>query len=479
MASRKTLNARNLEALGASRLAELLLEISAGDAAAKRHLRLALASSVGAPEVAGEVRKRLTTIARSRSFVDWPKKDALVKDLETQLGAIVEHVASVEPDQGLDLLWRFLGLANSVFERCDDSSGRVGDVFHDALGKLGPIAESARVLPEKLADQTYDALTANDFGQYDGLIEILTPALGDRGLSHLKERMIVLSNTPVQRPPEAEREVVGYGMGGPIYADEIAERSRASTVQLALKAIADAQGDVDAYIAQYDEATRKVPKIAADIAQRLIAVDRATEALETIEAAEHPDRPGWNWPQFDWEDARIAALDAVGRNDDAQAARWSCFQRALSAPHLKAYLKHLADDLDAEEQALAYALRYPSVLQALVFLKSWPDLDRAARLVIDRADELDGDRYEILTPAAEALASRSPLAATLLLRAMIDFTLEQARSTRYKHAVRHLEECARLAPAIDDFGGFEVHVDYDARLRDRHHRKTSFYRLIQ
>nr|WP_221177921.1 DUF6880 family protein [Salinisphaera halophila] len=406
----------------------------------------------------------------------WEKKGALIKDLEAQLDAIVERIAPVDPGLGLDLLWRFMSLARSIFERCDDSSGRIGDLFHYALGKLGPIAKSANPAPDKLADQAYDALVANDYGQYDGLIEILAPALGEHGLSHLKERMIELSNTRVQRSPEGQREVIAYGMGGPIYADDMAERSRVMTVQLALQAIADAQGDVDAFIAQYDETTRRVPKIAADIAQRLIAADRAQDALDTIEAAEHRRR---GWPDFDWEDARIAALEAVGRSEDAQAARWSIFERALSASHLKAYLKHLDDDLDAEEQALDQARRHPDVLQALAFLKNWPDLDRAARFVIERADEIDGDFYEILSPAAEALASRSPLAATLLLRAMIDFTLVNARSKRYKHAARHLEECARLASTIDDYQGFETHADYDSRIRDKHRRKTSFYRLIE
>lgn len=478
MASRKTLNAKNLEALGAPRLAELLLEISAGDAAAKRYLRLALADSMGAYEITKEVRKRLTTIGKSRSFVDWHKKGELIKDLEVQLDAIVERVAPSEPNQALDLMWRFLGLASSIFQRCDDSSGRVGDVFHFARSRLGPIAEAAEVSPEKLADQAYAALTTNDFGQYDGLVGILAPALGDKGLSYLKERMVELSNSPVQYPPDAEREIIGYGMGGPIYADEVAERTRVMTVQLALQDIADAQGDVDAYIAQYDEKTRKVPKIAAGLAQRLIAADRAPEALEMVEAAEQDSR-GWNWPNFDWEDARIAALEAVGREDEAQVIRWAVFERSLSAPHLKAHLKRLDDDFEAEETALDYALRYPSVEQALGFLKRWPDWDRAARLVVDRADALDGDCYWILAPAAEALASRSPLASTLLLRAMIDFALDEARTKRYKHAATHLEECARLAESIEDFGGFENHADYEARLRDKHRRKTSFNRLLQ
>ena len=43
MAKKTTLNAKNLEALGAERLAELLIEISTGSAAHKRRLRLELA----------------------------------------------------------------------------------------------------------------------------------------------------------------------------------------------------------------------------------------------------------------------------------------------------------------------------------------------------------------------------------------------------------------------------------------------------
>jgi 4-hydroxy-3-methylbut-2-enyl diphosphate reductase IspH len=68
MSSKKTLNTKNLETLGAQRLAELLIEISTGDAAAKRRLRLELAGASSPDEVAKEVRKRLTVIGRSHSL---------------------------------------------------------------------------------------------------------------------------------------------------------------------------------------------------------------------------------------------------------------------------------------------------------------------------------------------------------------------------------------------------------------------------
>lgn len=53
--------------------------------------------------------------------------------------------------------------------------------------------------------------------------------------------------------------------------------------------------------------------------------------------------------------------------------------------------------------------------------------------------------YEFLAPAAETLAEKHPLAATVALRAMIDFTLNEGRQKRYGYAAQHLATCADLA----------------------------------
>ena len=72
MPPKTTLNAKNLEALGAERLASLLMEVSAGDAAAKRKLRMALVGHQAPAEVSREVRKRLTAIATASPSSDKP-----------------------------------------------------------------------------------------------------------------------------------------------------------------------------------------------------------------------------------------------------------------------------------------------------------------------------------------------------------------------------------------------------------------------
>ncbi|MEB8386659.1 hypothetical protein OO012_05400 [Rhodobacteraceae bacterium KMM 6894] len=473
MASKTTLNAKNLEALGAARLADLLIEISTGSAVAKRRLRLELAGAQSPKEARRVVAKRLTSIARARSFVNWRTRKPLVTDLHSQLRAIKEQIAPADPDEALALAWRFMQVATPLFERCDDGSGIVIGVFHDACALLGEIALAAGAQPELLADAVVEALRDNGYGQYDGLIAILTPALGEEGLAHLKQRIEAIAATPVPVPPKGEWEVVGYGMGGATYAHQMEERARQSMVEMALKDIADAMGDVDGFIAQYDARTRKVPQIAAKIATRLLAAGRAGDALGFIERADMKD----SWVPREWQDTRLDVLEALDRKDEAQTFRWSCFENTLVSEYLRDFLKRLPDfdDVEAEERSMAHAAAYSSLLSALGFFLEWPSPDRAARLLIDRHDEINGDRYELLVPAADALSERFPLAATLALRAMIDFTLSKARSKRYGYAAQHLAECDVLAGRIEDFGTFEAHATYVERLKRDHGRKTGFW----
>src|SRR5271168_17530 len=89
-------------------------------------------------------------------------------------------------------------------------------------------------------------------------------------------------------------------------------------------------------------------------------------------------------------------------------------------------------------------------------------------VALSRSSEIDGNLYYLLDPAAQAIEGKHPLAATLLRRAMIDDTLNRAKSTRYKHAARHLLECQSLASAIQDYGLFETHQAFVARLHAKH-----------
>ena len=485
MASGKALNAANLQALGAPRLADLLLEISTGDAAARRRLRLELAGSAGSADVARQVTKRLASIARARSFIDWQKIKPLVADLEVQRRAILDHVAPADPREAFELAWRLVGCADSVLSRSDDGSGRLAAFFEEAARDLGPLAQAARLEPADLAQRAFEALRTDRHDAWHELVPILAPQLGAGGLDALGRSLEEWQARPVVAPPEHERQVIGWASGsGKIYADEIEARHRRSTAKLVLRQIADALGDVDGYLAQVEAGAREVPGVAAGIARRLLAAGRPQEALDALDAAtprdDDPDLSEWEGElpgALEWEQARADALDTLGRGEEAQAFRWERFAATLQPLHLRAFLRKLPDfeDFDAEQRAMAHALGHANVHQALHFLVAWPDLQRASQLVLDRRRELNGNFYTVLSPASDALDARHPLAATLLRRAMIDFALGQARTSRYRHAARHLRECASLAQRVAGFGDMPDHAAYERGLRAAHGRKAAFW----
>jgi hypothetical protein len=536
MAGRASLNAKNLEALGTARLAALLLQHTQGNAAARRALRLALAEQRGPLEMAQEVRKRLAAVERSSSWLDQKRRDALLADLDRQRLAIAGPIAAHDPDLAVELLWRFLDLASSLQDRCDCSDEGELPLFHQASADLGQVACRAKGSTAALAEQVAAALLENEGGEYDHLIEHLKEALKPEGLEQLRQIMEAKRPPPRSDVKQADGEAASFdGEDEDEAADEAATDGDGSigtpyfdgrdwlvddddfdadfepdfdlddeayddeaeytandddpdldpdpydlrqTVRLAMLAIADALGNAEAYLAEYrdhEPTALKRPLVAARVAQRLTAAGRAEEALALLDAAQplpHQTPPG----PGPWIDARIAALDQLERSAEAQQLRWKFALLRLSSQHLRDYLKRLPafEDGEAQERALDLVLQHPYLGPALEFLHQWPDRRRAARLILARPAELERADEKLLGVVAEALEAEQPLAATLCLRALIEAIVEQARSNRYRHAVRHLASCRRLAGAIEAWGAIPDHNTYISELLYAYGHRAGF-----
>ncbi|MBL4812758.1 MAG: hypothetical protein JKX69_10495 [Rhodobacteraceae bacterium] len=473
--SKKTLNKINLEALGAQRLADLLIEVSTGSAIIKRRLRLELSHNLGAGELAHEVRKRLVALRKSSSFVGWRKRKALITDLNTQVLMITGKIAPEDPTSAFDLLWQFIEMAPSIYERVDDSKGEVGDVFRAAIGHFEDIAPRAFLDADVLAQRVWGAVQANEYGEWDGIITLMAPTLGATGLAKLKAHIEAYAAAPLE--PEEDHEAIQFLRelrGG----GNFAAKRKARFVKMCLQEIAAAAGDTDAYVAQYSAEDLSRKDISAEVAMLLLADDRAAAALDLLFGADHDEQSAG---QDAWDNAIIASLIALGRNDEAQARRWNCFAATLNAVHLRGYLKTLPDfeDVEAEDCAKQHVLKFPDTSTALEFCLNWPDLLTAAQLVTTRAKEFNASHYELLSPAAEALRKRHPLAAVLLWRSIIDYALGQGRSSRYGHAADHLMDCKTLDAEIADYGPNPNHESYVQGLQTCHERKSSFWAKVR
>ena len=451
----------NLERLGARHLAELLVTHAEGDQLLARSLRLALAETDGTSRLAAEIEKRLRTIRRSRGFVAWDKVKELARELDQLRETIAGKLAAVSPADAVAQMRALLDLSGSVFERSDDSSGNLGDVFRQAAADLGRLwATVPDRDPAALAAEVLATVDADGYGVTDHLLEAAGPALGAEGQGELRRLLHArLAGLPRQNDDK----------GG------LNSRGRRETAWR-LAELADLEEDVDAYIEAMDQGGM-AQSHAAEIAERLLAHGRGEAALDWLDR----NGPRHAGEVVRYADLRIAALEALGRQSEAQALRREVFERSLSVTHLREYLRRLPDfdDVEAEQQAITHVLAHKDRHQALAFLIAWPNLEAANRLVLEAIDRLDGGDYVHLRPAAEALVAKYPLAATLLHRRLAEGVLRRAASRYYKYAALDVRACESLSPMLPLGSEVEAHADFMTRLKREHSRKVGFWSLLR
>lgn len=460
MARTKSITPESLAALGAETLAEVLIGHAEADPVLRKKLAMLLAGTAGPAKLAAEIEKRIRTIGRSRSLLEWEKVKPLVQELDHLRATTATRLAAQDRERAIALLWELLGIADTVLERVGDGTGAVEEVFGAAIADLGrlsaapPPRDRAALARRVLAFCERDA-----FGSADALIRHMSEALGPAGRASIRDatQAALKSLPPVPEPNDWQAH------------------TRRRLLGFRLTVLADLEGDPDAYIASIRAGAMENTHT-LEIAERLIGAGRAEEALTWL------DKPRRRVADEDAKDIdlRIAALELLARGPEAQAVRWSHFETSLSAGHLRDYLKRLPDfeDFEAEQKALAVAAAHSEPDRALAFLIEWKALDRANRLVRDRLSALDGATYYVLRPAAEALEEKFPEAASLLYRRMIESVLGRGSSSQYPYAARDLLSAARLAPRLPATPTIETHAAFLARLRKAHGRKQGFWGLI-
>jgi CBS domain-containing protein len=471
----KALNKANLMALSPDTLAELLLEAVKGDAARQRRVRMVLAATQGPETVAVDVRKRFASIRRGRSFISRKSQKKLAVELSDLIRLIETRIAPDAPDKAFDLLWAQLHLAAGIHERTDDSWGAIGDTMRDAMEAIGRIAPLFTTDPDVLADEIFETMTEDGYGAFDHAIHALAPVLGDGGLEVLKARAEITREAPLTAADFANYDYIS----DPSEREARARQARNRSLEIILQDVADLQGDVDTWLAQYTPEQLTFHSIAPAAAARLLEAGRAKEALMLIRTAMEASTTDWIDPR-DMDDMHFACLEALGRTEDLLAALWQRFETRLCPDALRHHLKMLPDfdDIEAEDAARQVVLGFDPVGAALGYCLAVGDMSLAAQVIDRRHGEIDGDAYEILTPMAEALAPERPLSAVLLWRAMIGFALTRQRKGRYGHAARHMQACAEADMRITDYGPHLAHADYVDQLTQEHARKVSFWNSV-
>jgi hypothetical protein len=153
MAENTTNKLEKLIALGAEKLARLVLDAAGRDTGFKRLVAVALAGAKGPKAVAAVINRKIGAIERATGFVEWDRAKTFAADLSMTVKTIVGELGPADPILAAERLLRFIATHEAVFERIDDSNGQIQGIYEAAIDELGPLAAgSPEAERERLPD---------------------------------------------------------------------------------------------------------------------------------------------------------------------------------------------------------------------------------------------------------------------------------------------------------------------------------------
>lgn len=402
-----------------------------------------------AKETIKQLKAKLTALKRTRRFIRWGESAGLARELRDLLCEIEEGVD--DPRIGVDLLASFYTTDRSVFERCDDSSGHVGDVYCYEAREM--FISFAGCCPDKkwLTNLVLKTSLQDDYGVRDVLINSVKAYLPEVQIRDLVARF----------QDRADQE-----------QDEYQCRHFLGLVESLARQLGDAVLFEKTRLAAWGDPSTSA---CVNIAQVYLECGDEQTALGWLERI--PQQEAYHARERD--QLLLEIYNRLGDEEGRAKVAWRSFRSARSATTLKQLLTVVGDDqkesLLAEEVTSILANKSLSLVDA-AFLIEIEDWDAAATYLLDRVDQLNGDFYSHLLPLAEPLETvgRS-LAASILYRALLDSILRRAQPRTYSHGARYLRKLDLLAKCVDDWRSVEPHSIYLEHLRQKHGRKTSFW----
>lgn len=394
-------------------------------------------------------KKKLTSLKRSKRFIDWSGSFGFANELKTMLQDLRGGIT--DPMTGVELVAAFFETDDSIFDRCDDSGGNVGDVFLISAQELFVDYASNCSDNEKIAEILLKLTTKNDYGVRDTLIESASEYLPESVIRSMINRLQKL----------ADKEKDKYG-----------KRHYLMLIESLARQIRDAELFKKTCIASWDELPSAVIIDIARVYLESGDVDTAHTWIKKI--------PEGEYYKAGERDQLLMEIYKVQGNikkfTDLIYKKFRSHRSRVTLQELLDVIGHdKANEVISGEIDLIHAsseLHEPDA----EFLIEAGKVDDAEEYLIKRANQFNGKYYVHLIPLVEAMESENKnLAASLIYRSLLISILERGYTKAYPHGVRYLKKLDKLAVTVTDWQGYDTHEIFKKSLNESHGRKRSFW----
>lgn len=438
----------------ADTLASLLLELATYHPEVQQRLeRMQLADKPD--RLAANFRRTLTAWRRQTRFLDYRASIDWASEVEAWLSQIERELLPRDPMAAVALAEALIACDESVFNRADDSSGRIGDAMRAACRLW--LEAAARC--ESPADAWPARLRRLAEADRHGAREALW-LHADLLLSQAQLREMVAA---------FERELDAAAAAGSPAAGE--HRPAFGALTLLSHALRDPDIHVRATL-------RRSP--------RPNSVQKQDFVLQYLDVGRPADALPWLEDPADWhQHTRLRllaeALKRLGQNDRSGPIQQQVFEQTLSVDDFRTWLGHLAPAAQtaAFARARELALDHDDPVTAARLLVEIGCFAEAEQVLVAEPARITGQDYSWLVPLAKTLeAQHCWRGATAVLRALLDAILAKANSPAYGHAARYWHQLHAIADQSPDWAPLQPHGEYIAALRQKHARKTAFWAQV-
>lgn len=438
----------------ADTLSALLLELASEHPEVQQRLeRLQLADQPD--RLAASIRKTLTAWRRQTRFLDYRASIEWAAEAEAWLSQIERELLPRDPMGAVTLAEAFIECDESIFNRADDSSGRIGDAMRSGCRLWLQAAARCESPADAWPARLRRLAEADKFGAREALW-----LQADLLLSQVQLRDLVAA---------LERELdAAAAVGSPIAGEY---RPALGALTLLSHALRDPDIHVRATL-------RRSPKPNSvqkqDFVLQYLDVGRPTDALPWLE-----DPTDWH-PHTR---LRLMAevLKRLGQMERSGPIQQQVFEQTLSVDDFRTWLGHLAPAAQpvAFSRARELALDHDDPVTAARLLVEISCFAEAEQVLVAEPARITGQDYSWLVPLAKTLeAQQCWLGATAVVRALLDAILAKAYSPAYGHAARYWHQLHAIADHTPDWAPLQPHAEYIAALRQKHARKTAFWAQV-
>ena len=391
---------------------------------------------------------KLSALKRARQFVRWGESSGFARELQHLLNDL--RSTTDDPRSGAELVAAFYETDDAVFNRCDDSSGHVGDVFRHDAKELFIHYASHCTDKDWLADLVLQLNRDDGYGVRDALIHCAKTYLPEPTMRAMVARM---------------GEMAGKE------DNEYRKRRWLLGIESLARQLKDAPLFAKTRIAAWGSLSTAA---CTDIARVFLESGDPATALEWLERVPEQE----TYQAHERDELLLEIHGALGNNEQRISVAWRIFRRHRSAASLDRLVTTTGSDRTTVIASEVMEIdKMPSLSYAdAAFLVEVGRIDDAERYLLDHAKELNGNFYGSLLPLAQQMEAKGRiLTASVIYRALLDSILFRARPATYAHGASYLKILDRLAVSVSDWRDFENHTCYTKQLHQQHGRKTAFW----